>query len=153
VTTETNDKIKNLEVILRARLGGRGSSSPSVPALPKNKVMLFIAFESDGSLDRWLSPLLNSLGIQWRFLKGNHNTTAAIEREYRHGDIDLLLVNTKNYGSGLNCENTTDVILMHKFDSDIEHQVVGRAQRMGRTAPLNVWYMVFDNEMTATGGV
>ena len=86
-------------------------------------------------------------GIRHRFLKGNHPTVACIEREYRTGTLDVLLVNTSNYGSGLNFENTTDVVMLHKFDTDIEHQVIGRAPRCGRTTPLNVWYLLHDNEI------
>lgn len=138
-TRESNNKLDNLEAILRGRLGGSERT---------NKVMLFVAFDNDFTVERWLAPLLDSMRIKWRFFKGNHHTTAAIERDYRHGDLDVLLVNTNNYGSGLNCENTTDVIMMNKFDSDIEQQVIGRAQRPGRTCPLNVWYLVFENEIS-----
>jgi SNF2 family DNA or RNA helicase len=72
---------------------------------------------------------------------------ARIVREYREGGLDVLLVNTNNYGNGLNFENTTDVIMLHKFDTEIEHQVLGRAQRCGRTEPLNVWYLLHENEL------
>ena len=137
-TSPENTKIQNLEAILRGRVTG---------GEVRNKVLLFVAFDSDATVEHWLSPILNTLGIRWRFLKGNHYSTTAIERQYRHGDLDLLMVNTHNYGSGLNCENTTDVIMMNKFDSDIEAQVIGRAQRPGRTSPLNIWYIAFDNEI------
>jgi SNF2 family DNA or RNA helicase len=72
------------------------------------------------------------------------NTVAA----YKTRDLDVLLVNSNNYGSGLNLENTTDVVLFHKLDSEVEHQVVGRALRMGRTSPLNVWYLLYEHEMS-----
>lgn len=141
----SHNKIENLEAILRGRLHNRPADEP------RAKIMLFVAFDNDATVNRWLSPLLESLGIRWRFLKGNHNVTAATEREYRHGSVDMLLVNTNNYGSGLNCENTTDVIMMNKFDSDIEQQVIGRAQRIGRASPLNIWYLVFENEVARLG--
>ena len=109
----------------------------------RSKVLVFSSFENSfGDIVR----VLERLNIKHRFLKGNHFTIAGIEREYRQGDLDVLLVNTSHCGSGLNLENTTDVIMMHKFDTDIEHQVIGRAQRCGRTAPLKVWYLLHDNE-------
>jgi len=138
LTSVENNKVENLTEILRARCAPGQNS----------KIMLFVAFDNDSTVDQWLAPLLNSLQIKWRFMKGNHYTTSAIERDYRYGDLDMLLVNINNYGSGMNCENTTDVIMMHKFDSDIEQQVIGRAQRLGRTSPLNIWYLLFDNEIS-----
>ena len=139
-TLDTNGKIDNLEIILRARLGTAGH---------QNKVLLFTSFDNDAMLERWLAPLLSSLSIRWRFFKGNEPTSRAITRDYRTGSLDMIVVNVNNYASGLNCENTTDVIMMHKFDSDIEHQVIGRAQRLGRTSPLNIWHLLFDNEITS----
>jgi SNF2 family DNA or RNA helicase len=56
-------------------------------------------------------------------------------------------MNTQHFGSGLNLENTTDMILFHKFDTESEKQVIGRAQRYGRNEPLNVHYLLYENEM------
>ena len=133
-TSPDKCKIDNLEAILHDRCC-RGPG--------RSKVLVFSSFENSfGDIVR----VLERLNIKHRFLKGNHFTIAGIEREYRQGDLDVLLVNTSHCGSGLNLENTTDVIMMHKFDTDIEHQVIGRAQRCGRTAPLKVWYLLHDNE-------
>jgi SNF2 family DNA or RNA helicase len=60
--------------------------------------------------------------------------------------IDVLLANMRSYGSGMNLENTTDIILFHKTDSEKERQVIGRGNRMGRRHPLRVWYLLHDNE-------
>jgi SNF2 family DNA or RNA helicase len=72
-----------------------------------------------------------------------------VER-YKNGSIQVLLVNTMSYGSGLNLENTTDIVMFHKFDTEIEKQVIGRAQRYGRSESLNVWYLLYENEMVST---
>ena len=133
-TSDGNDKLQNLGAILRDRCATPGAS----------KVLIFSSFDNT-FVD--IVGLLDRAGIRHRFLKGNHPTVACIEREYRTGTLDVLLVNTSNYGSGLNFENTTDVVMLHKFDTDIEHQVIGRAQRCGRTTPLNVWYLLHDNEI------
>ena len=52
----------------------------------------------------------------------------------------------KNYGSGLNLENSTDLIIMHKMKPEYEEQVIGRAQRPGRKGVLNVWKILYENE-------
>jgi hypothetical protein len=133
-TSAECDKLENLERILRARCTAPGAA----------KVLLFSSF---GNTFNDIVLVLDRLRIRHRFLRGNPASVAAIDREYRDGNLDVLLVNSTHYGSGLNCENTTDVIMMHKFDTEIERQVLGRAQRCGRTAPLNVWYLLYDNEV------
>ena len=57
------------------------------------------------------------------------------------------MLNTNYYGTGLNLENTTDLIFYHKMSSDMEKQVIGRAQRVGRTSVLNIHYLYQDNEI------
>ena len=92
-------------------------------------------------------PILNNIGVRFEHLKGNGNVINCIVDRYKHGDVDVLLVNSSHYGSGLNLENTTDIIMFHKFDTEIEKQVIGRADRYGRTTPLNIWYLLYENEM------
>jgi SNF2 family DNA or RNA helicase len=108
------------------------------------RILLCSGFEN--TFTTGIIPMLDRMGITHRFLKGTQDTTASIIRDFKAGRVRVLLVNPNNYGSGLNCEMTTDVILMHKFRSEVEKQVVGRAQRVGRTAPLNVWSILYENE-------
>lgn len=128
---EKFDKIKNLEIILRKRT-------------PGSKFLIFASY--DNSFAHIVGVLIK-LDIPHSYLKGNHDVVKNIVKRYKDGDLPVLLVNTKNYGSGMNLENTTDIIMFHKFDTEIEKQVIGRANRMGRTAPLNVWYLLHENEM------
>ncbi len=82
--------------------------------------------------------------IKYDKLKGN-NIKNTVDK-YKNNDLNVLLLNSRYYGSGLNLENTTDIVLFHKLDSEIEKQVIGRAQRCGRTTPLNIWYMLHKSE-------
>ena len=61
-------------------------------------------------------------------------------------NLDALLINSLYFGSGLNLENTTDLIIIHKMKADIEMQVIGRAQRYGRVGNLRVWKLYYENE-------
>jgi SNF2 family DNA or RNA helicase len=90
-------------------------------------------------------PYLIKSGARFSHLKGNQQHCNSIISKYKGSELDVLLINSKHYGSGLNLENTTDVVLFHKFEDQIEKQVIGRAQRTGRKAPLKVWY--FLNEL------
>jgi SNF2 family DNA or RNA helicase len=125
------DKFENLQEILQAKSDGK-----------------FLIFSCYDSTFQKTEQLLNSLNQTFAALKGSHDVIASITRRYKTGDLNILLVNPKNYGSGLNLENTTDIIILHKFDTDIEHQVIGRAQRLGRETSLNVHYLLYENEIT-----
>ena len=107
-----------------------------------NKFLIFSDFEQ--SFGRMI-PYLDMSGLRYAHIKGNSvNETL---RKYRSNELDALLVNSRNYGSGLNLENTTDIILFHKFENQLEKQIIGRAQRPGRKTSLNVWYLLNENEL------
>jgi len=130
---EQFDKLKNLEILLTQK-GGK-------------KILIFSNYE--GPLYRVI-PILEKLNIRFDFIKGNGDQIRAIVNRYKSNAIDVLLVNVRNYGTGMNLENTTDIVMFHKFDTQIESQVIGRAHRIGRQEPLNVHYLLYDNEITST---
>ena len=124
-----NEKAKNLGILLAAK--------------KNRKVLIFSGYDSSFET---IIPILQKEGISYDYLKGNgHHINNVIEK-YKNGSVNVLLVNTRYYGSGFNMENTSDIIMFHKFDNQIEKQVIGRAQRFGRTEPLNVWYILHENE-------
>ena len=45
-----------------------------------------------------------------------------------------------------NLQITTDIIIYHRFDKKTEEQIKGRGQRIGRYTPLNIYYLLHDNE-------
>lgn len=61
-------------------------------------------------------------------------------------DLNVILLNASNYGSGLNIPETTDVIIYHRLTKELETQVIGRAQRYPRTSVLKIWYLVNEGE-------
>jgi hypothetical protein len=40
----------------------------------------------------------------------------------------------------------SDIIIYHEMNKELETQIIGRAQRIGRTEPLNVYYLLHENE-------
>lgn len=127
---EQFDKYKNLEILLKKRKGGK-----------------FLIFSSYDSSFGQIIQILNRTGLKYDFIKGNANQIRASINRYKNGIIDVLLVNTTYYGTGMNLENTTDIIMFHKFDTQLEQQVIGRAHRLGRTDSLNVHYLLHQNEL------
>lgn len=132
ITTDpTKDKLQNLKSILRCRDA-------------TSKFLIFSSFE--GSFDG-VSRLLRSMNISFAYLKGNTSQICSLIRSYEAGNTQVLLVNGTNYGSGLNLQMTTDIVMFHRFQSEIQKQVVGRAQRYGRTQSLRLWYLLYENEI------
>ena len=78
--------------------------------------------------------------------KGNISDIDKSVNDYKYGDAKILLSNSTLFGCGMNFENSTDIIFVHKMNEDMEKQVIGRAQRMGRKSALNIIYLHYENE-------
>lgn len=137
---ESFDKMKNLTNVIKM----------INETHPDNKVLIFSM--NEGIFDK-IQDILIDMNRSFKTLKGTNMSISNTVSKYKMGDLNTLLVNPENYGSGLNLENTTDMIMLHKFDSEIEKQVIGRAQRYGRTSSLRVWYLLYENEMSSIQGV
>jgi len=109
-----------------------------------------LVFTSHDSVFPHIEAMLSEDDISMRcaYLRGNSTTVNSVVDKYKGDGLDVLLANTTSYGSGLNLENTTDIVLFHKTDPERERQVVGRGYRMGRTTPLRVWHLLHSNEVT-----
>jgi hypothetical protein len=129
-TSKHFDKLHNLEILLKNK--------------KKNSKYLIFS-EYDISFDNIIKIFETKL--KFSYLKGNKYIIQRIINDFKEGNLDILLVNIHNYGSGLNLENTTDIVMFHKFDANIENQVIGRAQRFGRKNPLNIHYLLNENEI------
>lgn len=75
------------------------------------------------------------------------NTQDTIEK-FSNNQISVLMVHAKQFGAGLNLQMTQTIIIYHRFTKEIEEQVIGRGQRIGRTEPLDVFYLIHENEKT-----
>lgn len=111
---------------------------------PDAHVLVFSAYDNTFT---HVTPVLERIGMRYEFLRGNAAKTNKTIAEYRASTVRVLLVNARSFGCGLNLENTTDIVMFHKFDSEIEKQVIGRASRYGRTGALRLWYLLHGNEM------
>lgn len=67
---------------------------------------------------------------------------------YNTGKIKILLLNANHYSCGINLINTTDIIFFHKMNNELSNQIIGRAQRYGRTSNLRVHELYYEQEHT-----
>jgi hypothetical protein len=79
--------------------------------------------------------------------KGNMQDIEKAVVNYKYGNAKILLANSSLFSCGMNLENSTHIIFVHKIDDSILDQVIGRAQRLGRTCILKVLSLEYENEI------
>lgn len=109
------------------------------------KYLIFTEYES--TLNDKITNILTKWNLKYSRIKGSGIMISNTVEQYKTGDVNTLLINSKYFGSGMNLENTTDIIIIHKMQSDVEMQVIGRAQRFGRVGNLRVWKLYYQNEV------
>ncbi len=94
-----------------------------------------------------IAKILSENNVNFKEIKGTGSSVSNLIKMYKETDeLNCLLLNSTYAGAGLNLENTTDLVLYHNMSSELSIQVIGRAQRPGRTTELNIYRMVYDNE-------
>jgi hypothetical protein len=110
-----------------------------------------IIFSDYSSVFQYIETLCDKYDIKYVDLdKGNIKEIDNAVTNYKYGDAKILLSNSTLFGCGMNFENATDILFVHKMDKDMEKQVIGRAQRMGRKSVLNIIYLEYENESELT---
>jgi hypothetical protein len=115
----------------------------------KFKFLVFTEFEN---LFDELKPFLVSNDFKFALTRGSGSSVNKQIQKFKtypeSGEErnDCLLLNSQFCGNGLNLENATDVFIYHSMSKEMTNQVIGRAQRPGRTSQLNVWSLCYENE-------
>jgi len=112
----------------------------------KKKYLIFTEFEN--TLNDKITKILDKYKLTYGRIRGSGISISNMVDEFQKGQLNCLLINSKYFGSGLNLQATSDIIIIHKMQADIEMQVIGRAQRFGREDNLRVWKLYYENEQT-----
>jgi superfamily II DNA or RNA helicase len=107
------------------------------------KILLFANYNETFNK---IKIVLTKHGITHSLLTGQASHVAKTLKEFSDGKINVLMLNARFFGAGMNLQMATDIIMYHRFDKDLEEQVIGRAQRLGRKHRLNIFYLLHDNE-------
>ena len=131
------DKIENLKYIINKRLK------------EESKILIFSNY--DGSFTN-IKNLLETNNIPYSRIMGAasriNKTVENFNKDFNEPDaVNVLLLNSQYFGSGLNLQKASDIILFHNMGKDITNQVIGRAQRPGRSSKLNIWRLCYTNEI------
>ena len=106
-----------------------------------------IIFSDYSYIFQYIIEICNLNDIQYVDLdKGNIKDIDNAVNNYKYGNAKILLSDSSLFGCGMNFENSTDILFVHKMNKKMESQVIGRAQRIGRKSVLNVIYLEYENE-------
>lgn len=108
---------------------------------PNGKFLIF----SNYSFNQVINHLDREKFI-WKKLCGRPDTIRNMINNYDKGKIKVLMLNAKYYGSGLNLQMTTDIIICHTMDENTKTQIIGRAQRVGRKSSLKIHELIYEHE-------
>ena len=114
-------------------------------AKPDGRFLIFTNFDNVFTSET-LHDKFTEANITYDYLKGSSGHITHIVNQFNSGKLNVLILNARFLGSGINLQSATDTIIFHKLSKDIEHQVIGRAQRPGRISPLMVNFLYYDNE-------
>lgn len=107
----------------------------------------FLIFSSYENSFEEISDSLIKNDINFSMLKGSTGRIKNIIEDYKNNKTSILLLNAKYFGSGLNLQMTSDIIMYHRMDKELEKQIIGRGQRLGRKGALRIHYLCHENEM------
>ena len=111
----------------------------------KDKVLIFSDFTGSFKL---VSALLEKYNVKYTELDGGN--TKSIDKSielYKEKDTVVLMIDSSSQGCGMNLENTTHLIFIHKTGESLHNQIIGRAQRPGRTNQLSIISLLNNNEI------
>ena len=112
-----------------------------VDIINKNKGGKFLIFSDHDNSFTTISSGLKDNNISYVQIRGNIKTTEKNLDLFKNGDIQVIFLNAKFNGAGINLQQATDIILYHEMNFYIEAQILARANRIGRIIPLNVHHL------------
>ena len=131
---EVEEKPKNTKSMQLRKLLKEGS---------EKKTLIFSEYNNTFQT---VIQILDEMKINYGILKGNGNVVKSVCQKFQNKQLPVLMLNATFQGSGHNLQAADRIILYHELPSQIKEQVIGRAQRLGRTTSLEVIQLRYDSE-------
>jgi SNF2 family DNA or RNA helicase len=112
-----------------------------IDIIDKNKDGKYLIFSDHNESFYGIFKGLSDHNIQFLQIKGSINTRERNIELFKDGKVPVIFLNSNYNASGLNLQETTDIILYHQMLPCIENQIIGRANRIGRTEQLNIHHL------------
>jgi len=118
--------------------------------LPEAKIRKVLIFASFDETLKEVVKVLKENNIRYWYLIGSSSEIDNTSNEFTMcTEACALVINSTRHCSGLNFQTATDLVFTHRMiDPAVESQVAGRGHRIGRTSPLNIWYLTYNTEAT-----
>jgi SNF2 family DNA or RNA helicase len=116
-----------------------------IDIINKNKKGKFLIFSEYDKSFFLICNILKNNNIKFLEIKGNCNTREKNLELFNNGDINVIFLNSKTNGAGINLQEATDVILYHEMNLYDKNQIIGRANRIGRKVSLNIHNLMIKN--------
>ena len=113
------------------------------------KMLIFSDFQNTFNE---IIDFMETYTITYKRVIGTTSTINKIIENYKkpnseQDSIKVLLLNAEYCASGINLENTSDIVIFHSMSKAKTKQIIGRGQRPGRKSILNVWKLCYENEI------
>ncbi len=103
---------------------------------PRNRVLVFTGY--DGVHSRALNEIKKEK-ISHASLKGGVNTRHKKLEQFKSGEINFLILDSREDSAGIDLPETTHIIIYHDMPENYENQIIGRGHRIGRQNSLIVY--------------
>jgi superfamily II DNA or RNA helicase len=104
------------------------------------KFLIFSMYDESFYLIR---RILDEHKIDFVELSGTKATRDSKIKKFKEGKINVIFLNSRFNGAGINLEEASDIILYHEMPSYIKDQVIGRALRIGRDKDLTIHNLIY----------
>lgn len=138
VSVQKEDELKDKPAAFEVYIQKLAASNPDF------RLLVFSEYENTFSA---LPTILDKHNVNHSRLMGSSAHIDNVVKDFKAGHIKCLLLNARYFGSGLNMEFASNILIYHRMNPDLKKQVIGRAQRPGRTSPLEITELCYENEM------
>jgi len=111
----------------------------------------YLVFSAHEASFKGLRELLAARDVRCEVLQGTAARVDRLRRQFRDGTVQVLCMNARHVGAGLNLEAATHIVLYHRMNLELERQVIGRAVRFERASELRVLHLVHEQETAYNG--
>jgi SNF2 family DNA or RNA helicase len=126
------------------------NSEPPQPQTKNNKIISLLKENSNrkfiifSSWDETFTPIRTHLeqnNISFIEVKGGVEERKKNIDSFKDGDTQVIFLNSRFNGAGINLQEASDIIVYHEMENSTLNQIIGRANRIGRTKSLNVHHL------------
>lgn len=104
------------------------------------KYIIFSMYDESFYLIR---RVLDEHKIDFVELSGTKNARDIKIKKFKEDHVNVIFLNSRFNGAGINLEEATDIILYHEMPVYIKDQVIGRALRIGRQKDLFIHNLIY----------